>query len=80
MNLVMLPMWTLSGIFFSYERFPEIFHPIIRRLPLTPVIDALRGIMSEGSSLFDVLPEIGVIAVWSIVPFFLALAIFRWND
>lgn len=80
MNLVMLPMWTLSGIFFSYERFPEMFHPVIRLLPLTPVIDALRAIMSDGKALVDVLPEIGIVAVWCIVPFFLALAIFRWND
>ena len=80
MNLVMLPMWTLSGIFFSYERFPEIVHPIIRCLPLTPVIDALRAIMSDGKALTDVLPEIGVILVWCVIPFFLALAIFRWND
>ena len=80
MNLVMLPMWTLSGIFFSYERFPEIVHPIIRCLPLTPVIDALRAIMSDGKGFLDVLPEIGVMAVWCVIPFFLALAIFRWND
>jgi len=80
MNLVMLPMWTLSGIFFSYERFPELFHPVIRLLPLTPVIDALRAIMSDGKTLVDVLPEIGIIGVWCVVPFFLALAIFRWND
>ena len=80
MNLVMLPMWTLSGIFFSYERFPEIVQPIIKLLPLTPVIDALRAIMSDGKSLVDVLPEIGVTALWCVIPFFLALAIFRWND
>ena len=80
MNLVMLPMWTLSGIFFSYERFPDFFQPVIRLLPLTPVIDALRAIMSEGKTLMDVVPEIGVIGVWCVVPFFLALAIFRWND
>jgi len=80
MNLVMLPMWTLAGIFFSYERFPEFLHPVIRCLPLTPVIDALRAIMSDGKSMVDVFPEIGVIVVWSIIPFFLALAIFRWND
>lgn len=80
MNLVMLPMWTLSGIFFSYERFPEIVQPIIKLLPLTPVIDALRAIMSDGKSMVDIFPEIGVIAVWCVIPFFLALAIFRWND
>ena len=48
MNLVMLPMWTLSGIFFSYERFPEIVQPVIKLLPLTPVIDALRALMMDG--------------------------------
>ncbi len=80
MNLVMLPMWTLSGIFFSYERFPEIVQPFIKLLPLTPVIDALRAIMSDGKSLVDILPELCVIAVWCVFPFFLALAIFRWND
>ena len=80
MNLVMLPMWTLSGIFFSYERFPEIVQPIIKLLPLTPVIDALRAIMSDGKSLVNILPELGVIALWCVIPFFLALVIFRWND
>jgi ABC transporter DrrB family efflux protein len=80
MNLVMLPMWTLSGIFFSYERFPEWSQPIIKLLPLTPVIDALRAVMSDGKSLGGILPELGVTAVWCVLPFFLALAIFRWND
>ncbi len=80
MNLVMLPMWTLSGIFFSYERFPEIIHPIIRVLPLTPVIDALRALMMDGKSILTLGPELGVMIVWSIVPFVIALAIFRWSD
>jgi ABC-2 type transport system permease protein len=80
MNLVMLPMWTLSGIFFSYERFPEIVQPIIKLLPLTPVIDALRAMMMDGKSILTLGPEIAVILAWSIVPFFLALVIFRWND
>jgi hypothetical protein len=44
------------------------------------VIDALRAIMSDGKSLVDIVPEVGVIAVWCILPFFLALTIFRWND
>lgn len=80
MNLVMLPMWTLSGIFFSYERFPEWSQPIIQLLPLTPVIDALRGVMSDGNSLGDIFPELAIMAVWCVLPFVLALAIFRWND
>ena len=80
MNLVMLPMWTLSGIFFSYERFPEVVQPMIKLLPLTPVIDALRALMMDGKSILTMGPEIIVIVIWSIVPFFLALTIFRWND
>ena len=80
MNLVMLPMWTLSGIFFSYERFPEVVHPLIRLLPLTPLIDALRALMMDGTSLLTLGPEIIVMSVWCVVPFFVAMAIFRWND
>ena len=80
MNLVMLPMWTLSGIFFSYERFPEIVQPIIKLLPLTPVIDALRALMMDGKSITTLFPEIGVTVLWSVIPFAIALAIFRWND
>ena len=80
MNLVMLPMWTLSGIFFSYEQFPEVVQPMIRLLPLTPVIDVLRGMMMDGKSVFTFGPEILVIFVWCIVPFVVSLAIFRWND
>jgi len=80
MNLVMLPMWTLSGIFFSYERFPELVQPMIKLLPLTPVIDALRAIMMDGKSIITLGPEFAVMIAWSVVPFVIALAVFRWND
>jgi len=80
MNLVMLPMWTLSGIFFSYERFPEVVQPIIKLLPLTPVIDSLRALMMDGKSITTLGPEIIVMVLWSVIPFVIALAIFRWND
>ena len=50
MNLVMLPMWILSGVFFSASRFPNILQPFIRALPLTAAIDALRGNMLQGLS------------------------------
>lgn len=80
MNLVMLPMWTLSGIFFSYERFPEVVRPLIRCLPLTPVIDALRGIMLDAKPLSAMSFELIVIAIWGVATFAIALSIFRWND
>jgi ABC transporter DrrB family efflux protein len=79
MNLVMLPMWLLSGIFFSSKRFPEVMQPFIQALPLTQLNDALREIMLEGKSLVFVSWRIGILAAWAIVTFVLALRWFRWQ-
>jgi ABC-type multidrug transport system permease subunit len=79
MNFVMLPMWVVSGSFFSYSRFPEALHPAIRALPLTALNDALRAVMNEGAPLAASWLEIGVLAAWGIAGFLLALRIFRWQ-
>jgi ABC-type multidrug transport system permease subunit len=79
MNLVMLPMWVLSGIFFSSERFPDVTQPFIKVIPLTPLIDALRSVMLEGEPLSAQLPRLGILAGWGAVTFVLALRWFRWN-
>jgi len=79
MNLVMMPMWMLSGIFFSSERFPAIAQPAIKLLPLTPLISALRSVMLEGSSLSSQAVQIAILAGWGIVSFAIALKIFRWQ-
>jgi ABC-type multidrug transport system permease subunit len=79
MNLVMLPMWMLSGIFFSSERFPAMAQPFINALPLTPLINALRAIMLEGQSLPGLLPQAAILLAWGTVTFFLALRWFRWT-
>jgi ABC-type polysaccharide/polyol phosphate export permease len=79
MNLVMLPMWVLSGIFFSSERFPEVAQPFIQLLPLTPLIDALRAVMLEGEPLTAQGLRLGILAGWTVVTFGLALRWFRWN-
>ncbi len=78
-NLVTLPMWLLSGVFFSYERFPEVLHPLIRLLPLTSFNDALRGVMLEGQCLLNLSWEIGNLILWGLVSFVLALRWFRWQ-
>jgi ABC-type polysaccharide/polyol phosphate export permease len=78
MNLVMLPMWLLSGIFFSSARFPAIVQPLIKALPLTALIDSLRAVMQEGATLASQLPQVALLAGWSIATFFLALRWFRW--
>lgn len=79
MNFVMMPMWLLSGVFFSYERFPEFLHPFIRLLPLTAINDGLRRLMLEGGGPLSVGAEFLVAAVWTVLTFAVALRIFRWK-
>jgi ABC-2 type transport system permease protein len=79
MNLVMLPMWVLSGIFFSSERFPVAMQPFIQALPLTPLNDALRAVMLEGTSLPQLWPQMAILAGWATGSFVFALRWFRWN-
>ena len=78
MNLVMLPMWLLSGVFFSSERFPAVMQPAIKALPLTLLNDALRGVMLEAAPLSSLWPEVAGLAAWGVVTFALALRWFRW--
>jgi ABC transporter DrrB family efflux protein len=79
MNLVMLPMWILSGVFFSATRFPAAIQPVVRALPLTAAIDAMRGNMLQGMSLGQLTVPVGILLAWFIVPFAVSLRIFRWR-
>jgi ABC-type multidrug transport system permease subunit len=79
MNLVMLPMWVLSGIFFSSERFPEAMQPFIKALPLTALIDALRAVTLEATPLAALWHQVAMLAGWAVVSFVLALRWFRWQ-
>lgn len=79
MNLVMMPMWVLSGSFFSYERFPELVHPLIRLLPLTAVNDALRLVMVDGMPVYAAGLELLVLTAWCLLTFAAALHLFRWQ-
>lgn len=79
MNFVMLPMWLLSGTFFSASRFPEWFQPVIKALPLTALNDVLRGVINDGSSLMSHWPELAIVLGWGVVSFVVALRIFRWQ-
>jgi ABC-type polysaccharide/polyol phosphate export permease len=79
MNLVMLPMWVFSGVFFSSSHFPAVMQPVIKALPLSAVNDALRAVMLEGAGLAGVLPELAVLGVWLVLSFALALKLFRWT-
>lgn len=79
MNLLLMPMWVVSGVFFSSARFPEVAQPLIRALPLTALVDALRLIMLEGASLAAVGGQLAVLSLWLVVGFLVALKIFRWQ-
>jgi ABC-type multidrug transport system permease subunit len=79
MNLVMLPMWILSGVFFSATRFPAVIQPVVRALPLTAAIDALRGNMLQGMNLGQMMAPIAILLAWVAVPFAVSLRIFRWR-
>jgi len=79
MNLAMMPMWIVSGVFFSARRFPDLLQPVIKALPLTALIDALRANMLQGAGLAQNLPQIGILAAWLVVCFSLALSLFRWR-
>jgi ABC-type polysaccharide/polyol phosphate export permease len=79
MNLIMLPMWILSGVFFSSERFPEAVQPLINLLPLTALNQLLRGIMLEGTSILTLWPQLSLLGAYAVVTFAVALWIFRWK-
>ncbi len=79
MNLVMLPMFVFSGVFFSAERFPEMLQPFVQALPLTALNNALRGVMLDGDGVVALGPEIGILMSWGVICFLLALRWFRWK-
>ena len=79
LNLIMMPMWLCSGVFFSYERFPDAVKPLIRLLPLTMLNDALRAVMNDAAPLTQVAPHILGLVVWGVLSFAVALRIFRWQ-
>jgi ABC-2 type transport system permease protein len=79
MNLVMMPMWIFSGVFFSYERFPAVIQPLIKVLPLTALNDALRASILEGTPLIRQWPRLLVMLLWGGISFVLALKWFRWT-
>jgi ABC-2 type transport system permease protein len=78
-NLVMMPMWIFSGVFFSYERFPAMVQPLIKALPLTALNDALRATILEGTPLLHQWSRLLVLGLWGGISFVLALKWFRWT-
>jgi ABC-2 type transport system permease protein len=78
-NLVMLPMWLCSGVFFSTARFPDAIQPFIQVLPLTALNDSLRAVMLDGASIATIAGDALIIGIWGAVGFTVALTSFRWS-
>ncbi len=78
-NLVAFPMMFLSGTFFPSFMFPEWLRTLSQFIPMTPVTDGLRLIMTEHASLAEVLPYAGAIGLWMLVVYVAAIKLFRWE-
>jgi len=78
-NLIMMPMLVLSGVFFSTHRFPEALQPLIQALPLTALNEALRSVYNDGLGLTASLGNLGILLAWTVGAFVLALRLFRWQ-
>ncbi|HEX9727696.1 MAG TPA: ABC transporter permease [Gemmatimonadales bacterium] len=79
MNVVMVPMWIFSGVFFAWSHFPVSMQPWIRALPLTALNDGLRAVLLDGAGFASVLGAMGIMALWGAASFVTALSIFRWT-
>jgi ABC-2 type transport system permease protein len=79
LNVVMLPMFVLSGVFFSASRYPEPIQPVIRALPLTALNDAFRAVYNDALPVTAYWPQIAILVAWMVVSFFAALKLFRWQ-
>lgn len=79
MNVVMLPMWVCSGVFFSASNFPDAIQPLVQALPLTAAADALRLNMLQGAGFAALSGELLIMALWTAVSFGVALKLFRWQ-
>ena len=78
-NLITLPQFLLGGTFFSVEAFPKWLQPISKALPLTHLNTAMRAVAFEGQNLWDVRTEIGILLLWGIAVYIVAIKVFKWE-
>lgn len=78
-NLIVFPMLFLSGTFFPRYVMPQWLQSVTNWLPLTPVIDGLRMLTTQGKDLFQIWPQLGLVALWMVVIYFIAFRVFRWE-
>ncbi|MCB1694326.1 MAG: ABC transporter permease, partial [Pseudomonadales bacterium] len=79
-NIVIFPQLFLSGVFFPISVMPDVVQPVAHALPLSFVVNALRGIANDGASLVDLWPQLAGICVWMVIAFVLATRLFSWKE
>ena len=79
MNLVMFPMFVLSGVFFPSSRYPDAVQPFVEALPLTALNDALRAVYNDGLGIAAYAGEVAILLAWTVAAFLLSLRLFRWQ-
>ncbi|MEP7080509.1 MAG: ABC transporter permease [Ginsengibacter sp.] len=78
-NLITLPQFLIGGTFFSINVFPPWLRGIAQAMPLTHLNNALREVAFEGRGLWDVRTEIGILLLWGVVVYFIAIKVFKWE-
>ena len=78
-NLITMPQFLLGGTFFSIDVFPKWLQPIAKIMPLTHLNTAMRSVAFEGQSLWGVRSEIGILLIWGLAVYFIAIKVFRWE-
>jgi ABC-2 type transport system permease protein len=78
MNLVMLPMFVLSGVFFSSAHFPDFMQPAVSALPLTALCNGLRAVIIDGAGVAGIAGSLAVMGIWGAISFAIGLRAFRW--
>jgi ABC-2 type transport system permease protein len=78
-NLITMPQFLLGGTFFSISNFPSWLQVISKAMPLTHLNEALRQIAFDGASLWDVRNEIGIMLLWGVFVYVIAVRVFRWE-
>lgn len=78
-NIIVFPVMFLSGVFFPRFLMPEWLQGITNYIPMSPVIDGARQLITEGKGLTDIGPQLGIMAVWMVVIYIIAFRVFRWE-
>lgn len=78
-NMITMPQLLLSGVFLSVSNFPAWLQPVCKVLPLTQLNNAMRSVAFEGKTLIECWQPIGILSIWSVAIYFIAIKVFRWE-